>query len=41
MVANHGYSSEDWHRILGHCNINDVNKLVGVTDGMKINTYEG
>ena len=29
-------SVEEWHRILGHCNRNDVLKLENVVDGMKI-----
>ena len=28
--------AETWHRILGHCNINDVFKLEGVVERMKI-----
>ena len=29
-------SIEEWHRVLGHCNRNDVLKLQNVVDGMKI-----
>ena len=27
---------QDWHEILGHCNLNDVLALENVVDGMKI-----
>ena len=30
------HTAETWHRILGHCNLNDVFKLEGVVEGMKI-----
>ena len=30
------HTAETWHRILGHCNVNDVFKLKGVVEGMKI-----
>ena len=30
------HTAETWHRILGHCNMNDVFKLEGVVEGMKI-----
>ena len=30
------HTAETWHRILGHCNMNDVLKLKGVVEGMKI-----
>ena len=30
------HTAETWHRILGHCNMNDVLKLEGVVEGMKI-----
>ena len=33
-------SLEMWHRLLGHCNVNDVTKLEHVTQGMKINSHE-
>ena len=26
----------EWHKIMGHCNFNDLRKLQGVVDGMKI-----
>ena len=29
-------TSEDWHRIFGHCNMRDVLKVENVVDGMKI-----
>ena len=29
------HSLEEWHRILGHCNVKDVMKLEGIVDGMK------
>ena len=32
------YSAEVWHKILGHCNMNDVFKLENVVEGMKITT---
>ena len=32
------YSAEVWHKILGHCNMNDVFKLENVVEGMKIIT---
>ena len=30
------HSMQEWHEILGHCNMNDVMKLENVVDGMKI-----
>ena len=30
------HTAETWHRILGHCNMNDVFKLEDVVEGMKI-----
>ena len=30
------HSLQEWHEILGHCNMNDVMKLESVVDGMKI-----
>ena len=30
------HSAETWHNVLGHCNMNDVLKLEGVVDGIKI-----
>lgn len=30
------HSLEEWHKILGHCNVKDVLKLESVADGMKI-----
>ena len=32
------YSAAVWHKILGHCNMNDVFKLENVVEGMKITT---
>ena len=32
------HSAEVWHKILGHCNMNDVFKLENVVEGMKITT---
>ena len=29
-------SVKEWHKTLGHCNVDDVRKLEGVVDGMKI-----
>jgi len=30
------HTAETWHRILGHCNMNDVFKLEGKVEGMRI-----
>ena len=30
-------SIDDWHRVLGHCNVGDILKLEKCVDGMKIN----
>ena len=30
------YDLKTWHEILGHCNIDDVQRLKGVVDGMKM-----
>lgn len=30
------YDLKTWHEILGHCNFDDVQRLEGVVDGMKI-----
>jgi len=30
------HSLQEWHEILGHCNVKDVKKLESVVDGMKI-----
>ena len=27
---------EEWHIIIGHCNVKDMRRLEGVVDGMKI-----
>ena len=35
-ISDGKYSSEMWHRILGHCNWNDIYKLEKVVDGMKL-----
>ena len=32
------HSADVWHKILGHCNMNDVLKLENVVEGMKITT---
>ena len=32
------YSSEIWHKILGHCNWKDIHKLENVVDGMKLSS---
>ena len=33
----HGcYDIHTWHRILGHCNYDDIKKLPNVVEGMKI-----
>ena len=34
------HTAETWHRILGHCNMNDVLKLEGVVEGMKITSKD-
>ena len=31
---------EKWHKILGHCNKNDILKLENIVDGMKINSKQ-
>ena len=33
------YDINTWHRILGHCNINDIKKLLKVVNGMKIKFF--
>lgn len=38
MAGTGAQSAETWHRILGHCNMNDVFKLENVVEGMKITT---
>ena len=35
-VKRRTHSIEEWHKILGHCNVNDVFKLPNVVDGMEI-----
>lgn len=30
------YDMQTWHKILGHCNYDDVQRLQNVVDGMKI-----
>ena len=30
------YDIDTWHRILGHCNYDDIRKLPNVVKGMKI-----
>ena len=38
-VASTGaHSAEEWHKILGHCNMKDVLKLENIVDGMKVTT---
>ena len=37
---NHTHSLEEWHKILGHCNINDVCKLPNVVEGMNISVRQ-
>ncbi len=37
LVNNKQRSAEDWHRALGHCNIEDLLKLPNVTRNMSIN----
>ena len=39
--SSRAYSAEVWHKILGHCNMNDVFKLENVVEGMKISTKGG
>lgn len=34
------HSLQEWHEILGHCNMNDVMKLENVVDGMKISNKD-
>ena len=36
ISSSEAHTAETWHRILGHCNMNDVFKLEGVVEGMKI-----
>ena len=38
--VNNASSIQAWHRILGHCNYEDVRKLEKVVKGMKITDYE-
>lgn len=38
--VNYTSDLQDWHKILGHCNFEDVKKLEGVVDGMKVNKNE-
>ena len=34
--SSRAYSAEVWHKILGHCNMNDVFKLENAVEGMKL-----
>ncbi|KAL7641208.1 UNVERIFIED_CONTAM: hypothetical protein RMT77_008346 [Armadillidium vulgare] len=34
------YSLQDWHKIMGHCNIQDVLKLENIVNGMNITSKE-
>ena len=36
ISSSRAHTAQTWHRILGHCNMNDVLKLEGVVEGMKI-----
>lgn len=38
--VNYTSDLQDWHKILGHCNFEDVKKLERVVDGMKVNKTE-
>ena len=41
VQANCGkHSLKQWHRILGHCNVSDIKKLVNVVDGMEITNFD-
>lgn len=35
-IDTHSTDLQGWHKILGHCNFNDIMKLEGVVDGMKV-----
>ena len=37
---NNPCSLYEWHKILGHCNYGDVQKLQNVVEGMNISTYD-
>ncbi len=37
---NNACSLHEWHKILGHCNYGDVQKLQNVVEGMNISTYD-
>ena len=37
---NNACSLHEWHKILGHCNCGDVQKLQNVVEGMNISTYD-
>lgn len=37
---NYACDLKQWHEILGHCNVEDVLKLEGVVDGMKVKNRE-
>ena len=34
------HTLEEWHKILGHCNVNDVQRLEAAVDGMKISNKD-
>ena len=36
ISSNGAHTAETWHRILGHCNMNDEFNLEGIVEGMKI-----
>lgn len=36
QTGNGKHSLEEWHKILSHCNVSDVQKLEAVVDGMNI-----
>ena len=39
-IKNAEHSLEDWHKLLGHCNVADIKRLESVVRGMKITNRE-
>ena len=38
VPSSEAHTAETWHKILGHCNMNDVFKQENLVEGMKITT---